>query len=850
MLKQACQAIIDDVSQQFLKKKHSIYKTLLLYNKSIDKLILQYYPNLTAIAVIAIGGYGRQDRALFSDLDLLFLAKSDEALNDLKLINFIQELHDLPLKIGYSTHTLISLFKYVQNDLNLLTAILDARFLCGDFDLFQQFKQQVDLKENLPAAPDFITKKYQEQWARDDKYPINQQPDIKNTIGNLRYLQSIHWILLYTHPMATLRYFVEQNYITQDELNALTKAHRLLSAIRFYLHILYQREQNTLLLDKQLLVAHFFGFKHKKTNKAIEQFMQHYYNSIRHVKLINRIIFGELIAQYAKNNDTQLNEQFRIDNGILKHRSINYPEREVELIEPFSYFCQYPQIKALDGNILRNNMRLIKAMDKRNFVTHQALQMQFLHLFNQQHNLKSALSIMMDIGLIEKIIPEFARSKGQMQFDLYHQYTVDRHTIEVINNLYRMHSDAYQLSFPLAYKLMACHPEPKLLYISALFHDIGKGSGVDHSKFGARLIQKYGHLWQLKQDEMHLVTWLVKHHLAFSRAIKKTDIFDAEVIRQFALFCQSQYYLDSLFLLTIADIQGTNRNLWTNWQQTMFINFYQNICHQFGQLVKLTVKEQVKQIQLKLLSLLGENEQIYIKEVWQALPARYFTEQSTAALTWQSNIITQEIDNCADQIVKFFCQFNEKLQQSMLLILAPISSLDLSSICYVLYKENINITDASFFQLPNKIMLYQFTLTDLNHVPLKEPTTLQWLKQHLDCALIVNKVSYHPNHGQALATSTLKRIKNKVQILSPKHKTYSQIIVKCADRPGLLAALCYFLETHHLYIIRARIHTAAHRVEDTFYVTDQAYKQITSQGKKQLLVHRFLKYLSSFSVKR
>ncbi len=847
MLKQQCQQIMEEVSTLFLKRKHSIYKILLMYSKYIDRLLCQYFPKtLVNISLIAVGGYGRQDRALYSDLDLVFLARSERELAHPELSKFIQELQTLTLKVGYVAHTLLSIFEHAQSDLNLLTAILDARLVCGNISLFEEFKELVKNKTTLPSIETFILAKYSEQLGRDERFPINQQPDLKNTVGNLRYLQSIHWLLIYLHPNVHPSYLVKHQYITQHEFESLGKAHRLLSAIRFYLHILYQREQNALLVDKQLTLAHFFGFWHKKNNKSIELFMQNYYNSIRHVKLINRIIFHELLSRYALKPTLSIDSDFSICSGVLNHRLANYPQKLNQLVTPFIRFCQSDKANTLSANILRNTTALLSNLGKKNLLLHNEIQLQFLSLFSQAYNIKGALSIMMDLGLIEKIIPEFAGSKGQMQFDLYHQYTVDRHTIKVIDILYYMQSEAFKSEFSLAASIMQTHPAKRLLYIAAFFHDIGKGSGVDHCKFGARVVQKYAEIWSLKQDEIHLLTWLVKHHLAFSRTIKKEDIYDVTVVRQLVEFCQSQYYLDSLFLLTIADIKGTNPKLWTPWQQTMFENLYKHTSDCLVQSHKLTIKEQVMQTQTRLLDKLDGADHTPILSLWQTLPARYFSEQPFSTLAWQSAIL-QELSLSKIRSPEIYVCFDNILQQSQLLIFAPLATVKLSSVCYVLYKADINITDAGFFILPQRIMLYQFSITDVNHNALQSEQKLNWVKLHLQTELMQGKTvdAEHKFTTPAHHKMMPKRMKNSVQLLSPRHKNYTQITVKCPDRPGLLAALCYFLELNQLNIIRARIHTAGPSVEDTFYITDNNDEPIIKQSRMQLLEHRFLKYLKA-----
>ena len=366
MIKYQCQKIINDISEIFLTRKISIYKILTIYSKEIDKLLIEFFPKeLEHMSLIAIGGYGRKERALYSDIDLLVLAEKEKNLNNMLVSKFIQKIHDLPFKIGYSTHTKESIVQHIKTDINLLTALLDARLICGNVQLFEKTNNLVFYKKNLSAIKKFIYAKYAEQIKRDENFPINQQPDLKNTVGNLRYIHSIHWILKYMHPQTNFTYLIKHGYITKHELKSLRKAHHLLSCIRFYLHILYQREQNLLLIDQQLNIANFFGFKHKNSHKSIKLFMQNYYNSIRHIKLINRTIFHEFIAKHSDDKSVKINGEFIIKNGILKHHLHNYPEKISDILVPFKYFCQYQNIKSLDSNILRNIRKLILRLNEK-----------------------------------------------------------------------------------------------------------------------------------------------------------------------------------------------------------------------------------------------------------------------------------------------------------------------------------------------------------------------------------------------------------------------------------------------------------------------------------------------------
>ena len=291
-IKQRFQHIVHEISAAFLSRKYSIDKILLTYNKYIDVLLRCFCPTFNSISVIAIGGYGRKERALYSDIDLLFLVQNDQLLHNQRLFEYIDVLQSLPVRIGYCTHNFDSLITYANNDVHLLTALIDARFICGSDVGMVYLKEILHNKKNLPCFHDFFIRKCQEQKARDYKYPASGVPDIKNTVGNLRYLHMLYWLFKFMFPKNTINRVVQQKYISQPEVHRLKNAHCLFSEIRFYLHIYYQRQENRLLLDGQQAVINFFSVD---SGRPIEPFMYRYHKTTQEVSRINYAI----IARFA-----------------------------------------------------------------------------------------------------------------------------------------------------------------------------------------------------------------------------------------------------------------------------------------------------------------------------------------------------------------------------------------------------------------------------------------------------------------------------------------------------------------------------------------------------------------------
>ncbi|WP_200403819.1 [protein-PII] uridylyltransferase family protein, partial [Fangia hongkongensis] len=795
-------------------------------------LIESFYPHLENISVIAIGGYGRKERSLYSDLDILFLAKDEEALKNTALLSFIDVLQSLPVKLGYIVHTLQSLQADIQHHYEFLTALLDARLITGDKTLFASLEKLLADKKNLPNIQSFFDFKYHEQLQRDKKYPINQQPDLKKTIGNLRYLQMIHWLFCYIHPNKALAFLVDHGYIQAHEMQLIKKAHRFLSAIRFYLHILHQRDEDRLLLNAQDEVAKFFcpsAEKEATANARIEKFMQRYYQIIRDIKLINRIILSGISQHFENEIPSKINDHLSLHANTICSSDKSYPRNIDSLLEPFYYLCQHHHALMVDANILRNIHHLIETTSLKEIADNTKLQSDFLDLFASPYNLKSALSLMTDIGLLEAIIPEFSQAKGQMQFDLYHKYTVDRHTIETVNNIRDICEHKYKESFPLVDKCIQNHPNIKVLYLAALFHDIGKGLGKDHSITGARIFTKYAIRWQLKANEIRLGAWLIEHHLSLSSTIKKQDIFDIDVIENFAEFVRTQKYLDSLVILTFADMKATNDLLWRDWQQNAVSNLYNNVTYVLNNEKNRSRNSEIKTLQNTLKEGLTCKNAANILPIWHQLPARYFLEQPLSVLRWQTKILSSE--GILNGKLTVNAHYDSDTKQSMMLITGLSEKSPLSFIAQFFSSKALNIRDAKIFQPFENQMIYHFTINTFAQKNITQQSALTQIAHDLSKALNEDLANYQYKETKTAEIPEHTRIPTKVSIESPSWLTYNKVVIKTADKVGLLAKLCHFFESNGFKIIRARIYTSGIRAEDHFYICDLQDKKLTNKAK-------------------
>ncbi|MFZ9035438.1 MAG: [protein-PII] uridylyltransferase, partial [Francisellaceae bacterium] len=817
-----------------LQRHHSIYKVLLLQNALLDALITAVF-TARNMALIAIGGYGRRERCLYSDIDILFLADDEIALQNEQLLEFIDLLQALEVKSGYSVHTPVSLMEAARKDMHLLTSLIDMRFVCGSHRIYDYIHQQFIHKHGLPDRQTFLKAKYQEQLRRDQRFPINQQPDIKNTIGNLRYLHTIHWILNYADPSADYRDLLEQHIINEDEFDHLAAAHRFLNALRFYLHILYRRDENRLLIADQRQIAAFFGYDSDNAKAAIEGFMQHYYQCIRQVKFINRIVFSVLRHNF-KAAVKRIDQTLYTQDSMLISKHENYPHKLKYILEPFVYFASREDISALSADICRNINRLLSAKNSSIEISAR-LSVQFLSLFHHPHKLRKTLSLMTDLGVLEVIIPEFGAAKGQMQFDLYHQYTVDRHTIEIIAELAAMRSGR-AVDFPLTQTLMADYDKPELLYLAGLFHDIGKGSGQDHSEYGAAIAKKYMAKWSVATKDAELIVWLVKEHLLITRTIKKQDLDDSEVIAAFCRQLKNLHYLVSLVILTVADIKATDHRLWNNWQATLIGELYQKAtaCFQQNHSPK-NILSHYQQLKQKLTKI-DLNKML---PLWQRLPARYFKEQTLNILWWQTRCLLRHIDT--EKALHVDGAYLKEEEKTIIFITGYCDQNPLCRITSILYDFGLNITGAQFFTAKDGRILYAFYVTDLEGISLHS-IKIRRIAAKLTTMLQDDRRYYRHSNRSYLATIESRRIETKVNLYAEKDKPYTRIVIKTADRAGLLSDLCYFFQRESLIIVRAKILTLNQVAQDIFYVQNQHHEALTHVGNRQEIKEKLVQFLN------
>ncbi|MGI9322856.1 MAG: bifunctional uridylyltransferase/uridylyl-removing protein GlnD, partial [Pseudomonadales bacterium] len=552
------------------------------------------------ISLLAVGGYGRRELLPHSDIDLLILLERDQYdHHKAKIQKFLALLWDLGLEVGHSVRSLGECRRQAGQDVTVLTAMMESRTLAGDAGLREKMHGYI-APEKIWSSTAFFQAKRDEQaerHAKSDHTEYSLQPNVKTSPGGLRDIQVLMWIAKRQYgidgfaddsldsdsldsdsldndsPAAnSFAKLVTEKVLTTDEANDLTKGRSFLWKIRFALHCLAGRDENRLTFDHQRELAAQFGYQDGH-QLAVEQFMQDYYRTAHRINTINDITlqyFDEAIVRAGERlTSTPINERFQLLNNYIEVRADDVFQRSPSaLLEMFVLVANDDKIKGIRASTIRLARQCVHLIDD-GFRQDPANAELFMQLLDGDHHLFTQLKRMGRYGILGAYLPEFGRVIGQMQFDLFHIYTVDAHSLQVVRNMRRFRYRNNQQQFPIAAQIHARLPRVELLYIAGLYHDLAKGMGGDHSELGVGLAKGFCERHGLADWETSLVCWLVLNHLAMSSTAQRKDIQDPEVVHEFALLVGDQMRLDYLYALTVADINATNQTLWNGWRASL-----------------------------------------------------------------------------------------------------------------------------------------------------------------------------------------------------------------------------------------------------------------------------------------
>lgn len=818
--------------------------------------------NLSAPATLAaVGGYGRRELHLHSDIDLLFLFDNEFNLNNQREVieHFVAFMWDTGLKVGHSVRVLGHCVEQARSDISIATNLMEARLLAGDGALFDHLLALTTSQEALDNAT-FFKAKLAEQHDRHDKHgntECNLEPNLKEAPGGLRDIQTIIWITRKHFGVTSLQELVQNDFLTQEEYEALNAAQNFFWNLRYALHCLTRRDENRILFDFQRTLAQKLGYSDDTRNQAVEALMQAYYRAAMTVSELNEQLmqhFQENIIQADRSQKISvLNDRFRLRDNLIEviHNKI-FKEHPSALLEIFVLLAQHEHIdgiRATTIRLIRSHCYLIDDTFRENAQNKHL----FMTLLRAPHRLFTQLRRMKRYGVLAQYIPAFRHTVGQMQYDLFHVYTVDAHILYVVRNLRRFLKPELNDNFPLASQLAQQTPKRELLFLAALFHDMAKGRGGDHSELGAVDAKAFCLAHGLNEKESDLVSWLVKYHLLMSSTAQKKDITDPQVILEFARKIGELERLDYLYILTVADITGTNPKLWNTWRDALLKRLYHETKRAlyrglFNPIDNSDKIEEQRAIALNLATQSGLEQQ-EVDRWWQTLSDEYFLRETPENIVWHTQLKLahgeREDPLVAVQEITSSTTMGSTTALQIFVCSKDMPNLFLASTA-TLERLGLSILDARIITSPNSLSLDTYLVID----PLRSGTPYSAHQLHAIQKALAESLTKLAEF-QYTPTRRLPRelrhfeVQTQVRISGEPNHHRTMIEVISLDRPGLLAIIASQLRKFGLEVHSARIATLGERAEDIFMVTDANHQPIHDTAIREKLCQSLIEALDN-----
>lgn len=775
------------------------------------------------IALIAVGGYGRGQLFPHSDVDILVLlpASPDAELRE-KLESLVGTFWDIGLDVGHSVRTLEQCFEIASGDVTVQTNLLESRLITGNRDLYRRFTRKVQQSIDPKA---FLSAKRIEQQERHSRHQeTNLEPNLKESAGGLRDLNTILWISRAAGLGRTWLELARRGFITRDEARTISRHERLLELLRIHLHYLAGRHEDRLLFDHQTTLAKQLGFATRANRRASERLMQRYYQTAKSVFLLNTILLQNLALRIAppanRSVITPLNRRFVIRGELLSAPDPAIFERDpCAILEVFSLLQQHHGIKGIGAVTLRalwRARRRINPAARRDPHMH-AL---FMDIVRSPTRMIRELRRMHQLDILGRYIPAFGRVTGQMQHDLYHVYTVDEHILKVVRNVRRFAVPELAHEFPLCSRLMSEFDKPELLYLAALFHDIAKGRGGDHSDLGKVDALRFCKTHGLSQPDADLVAWLVEQHLVMSATAQKQDLSDPEVVRSFVQRVGDERHLIALYLLTVADIRGTSPKVWNAWKAKLLEDLFhatrrmlagERSGRQDGQ----RGRQEDAMVRLRLYAIPEADYQ----EFWRQLDTAYFLRHEAQEIAWHTRHLHRHVNSASPVVKARLSPVGEGLQ--VLVYVADQKEL-FSRICSFFEGISFDIFEAKIHTTRHGYALDTFQIQDASNRQPEYRDLISYIEYELTERL-TGKAPLPPLTKPRLSRQLRHfPITPEVFIQSDERGAYRMLSIVAGDRPGLLSRVSRTLTAFDINLHSAKINTLGARAEDTFVVSGAA----------------------------
>jgi [protein-PII] uridylyltransferase len=843
--------------RELLKQGHEDLKARFFAEESIETLVharallvdavlrevcrAQFSVESPLWALVAVGGYGRRELHPCSDIDLLLLVPAPlDAGGRGRVEQFVAFLWDIGLEVGHSVRTVEECAEESAADVGVMTTMLEARLLSGNEDLVAKMRVALGPDRMWPVK-EFFNAKVREQTERHLKAndtAYNLEPNVKTGPGGLRDIQTIAWVAKRHFNADTLDDLATHGFLSGAELRRVKQAQGFLWKVRFGLHVLTNRREDRLLFDHQMKLAQTFGYEDASYTLAVEQLMQRYYRTVMDVMLLNELLLQLFREAILTENEPPrpLNPRFQVRSGSLEAVSEDvFARAPSALLELFQLLQQHPDIKGVRASTMRAVARNLWLIDEefRQNPRHHRL---FVDILRAPVGVTHELRRMNTYGVLGRYIPAFGRIVGRMQYDLFHAYTVDAHTLFVVSNLRRLAIPRYDHELPELSRIMQQLPKPEIVYLAALFHDIAKGRGGDHSDLGSVDAEAFVLEQGLSRYDARLVAWLVRNHLELSITAQKQDIGDPQVINAFAQRVGDESHLDYLYVLTCADVRGTNPKLWNSWKASLFHEFYQRVKRALRRGLESPIDqdELVRETQDTARRMLIEQRvsEADIQRAWSGFSAAYFLRHSPEEVAWHTRLLAEREPGSEEPLVAIEPQ--SVRGTTGVLVFGRPRRHGFARATAVLDQLGLTIVDARITPTGDGFSLDFYHVLEDDGAPITDEDRQQEIERALwrsvqrpeDSPFAVSRRA--PRQARMFNTPT----QIAMSVDERNHRSVLELIA--GDRPGLLCDIGKVLMEERIEIHAAKVMTVGERAEDVFYVTDFDNHPLTEADAQRL----------------
>ena len=787
----------------------------------------------SSAALIAVGGYGRGKLFPFSDVDVLIALDTPLSVElEETLQKLIGQFWDLGLSIGHSVRTIDECLAAAAADVTIQTALYESRWVCGNKKLANRLT--LAIHEQL-VSEQFIAAKMAEQEERHLRHAFSAfslEPNVKESPGGLRDLQTIRWIARaagFVDDGDTWTALQKNDLMQGDERVAIERAVTFLSDVRIRLHLLTGRAEDRLLFDLQGQMAQQFGFSDDSNKRASEQFMQRYYRIAKRVSQINTLVLksiSEKLAPASKQRVRPINERFqKVGHKLDIIDPQIYQKQPSAILETFLLMEKQGGVQEMTSRTLRA-LYAARRLVNREFRQQKENKQRFIQILRQKNGVLHALRLMNQFSILGRYIPAFGKIVGQMQHDLFHVFTVDQHILQVVRNIRRFQREDFAHENPFCHRLIAEFERPWLLVVAALFHDIAKGRGGDHSELGTVDAEAFCTTHALTKKDTELVVWLVREHLTMSSVAQKEDISDPTTVANFCKKVRDPRHLTALYLLTVADIRGTSPKVWNSWKARLLETLYQtslarleqaagDAADEIGDMVVQRKREALAHLRYFAL---GNSVQT---QFWKQLDDVYFLRHTDEEIAWHTRCLYYRTHE-NKPVVR--ARPNPESEGIQVLVYAP-DQLDLFvRLCAYFSSIGYSIMDAKIQTTRHGYALDSFNLLDASDRGLDRETCT--LIEHDLLEVLAGNIKPTPPKGGRVSRQVRSFPISPVVLIEPDESGQQFVVsIRAADRTGLLYAIAETLTRHGAALHTARISTLGERVEDTFLISGRSLNQ-------------------------